>query len=44
MFGTQGGLMVQLRTSRVPTLRDINNIKEGEKQIKKEIINMTGYW
>jgi len=44
MFGTQGGTMVQLRTSHVPTLDDINQIKREKKQIMKEVVNMTGYW
>ena len=44
MFGTQGGTMVQLRTSHVPTLDDIDDIKREKEQIMKEVINMTGYW
>lgn len=44
MFGAQGGGMVQLRTSHVPTMDDLDAIREERKQIKKDIINMTGYW
>ena len=44
MFGAQGGEMVQLRTSHVPTISDLNSLREEQKQIKKDIIEMTGYW
>jgi len=44
MFGAQGGEMVQLRTSHVPTLSDIEDLKREQQQVKKEIINMTEYW
>jgi len=43
-FGAQGGEMVQLQTSRVPTMADIDEWKSEQKQIRKEIIDMTGYW
>jgi len=43
-FGAQGGEMVQLRTSHVPTTNDIRLLEEEEKQIKKDIVDMTGYW
>ena len=44
LFGTQGGTMVQLRTSHVPTMGDYNNFKKEQQQVKKEIIGLTGYW
>jgi hypothetical protein len=44
MFGTQGGTMVQLRTSHVPTMSDLDDLKKEQIQIKKDIIKMTGYW
>ena len=44
MFGAQGGEMVQLRTSHVPTMSDLDDLKKEQKQIKKDIIEMTGYW
>ena len=43
-FGAQGGEMVQLRTSHVPTMADVDEWKAEQKQIRKEIIDMTGYW
>jgi hypothetical protein len=44
MFGTQGGTMVQLRTSHVPTMADYNHFIKEQQQVKKEIIGLTGYW
>jgi len=43
-FGAQGGEMVQLQTSHVLTDSDLNEMEEERKQVKKEIIDMTGYW
>ena len=43
-FGAQGVEMVQLRTSHVPTMADVDEWKAEQKQIRKEIIDMTGYW
>jgi len=43
-FGAQGGGMVQLRTSHVPTEDDIDAWKANALQVKKEIVSMTGYW
>lgn len=43
LFGAQGGELVQLRTSHVPTMSDIKNLKKQQEQVKKEIINLTGY-
>ena len=44
MFGAQGGEMVQLATSHVPTEGDLEELQWEAKQRKKEIIDMTGYW
>jgi hypothetical protein len=44
MFGAQGGEMVQLATSHVPTQDDVDQWRATQKQIRKEIIDMTGYW
>ena len=43
-FGAQGGEMVQLAASHVPTETDLEDWKAEQRQVKKEIINMTGYW
>ena len=43
-FGAQGGEMVQLATSHVPTDSDLRDMEEEAKQVKREIVNMTGYW
>jgi hypothetical protein len=43
-FGAQGGEMVQLASTRVPTMRDVQEEQEEAKQVQKEIVNMTGYW
>ena len=43
-FGAQGGEMVQLQTSHVPTDSDLQEMEEERRQVKKEIIDMTGYW
>ena len=43
-FGAQGGELVQLSTSHVPTQDDVDDWKTEQKQVKKEIIDMTGYW
>lgn len=43
-FGAQGGEMVQLATSHVPTMEDVQAWKQEQRQIRKDIINMTGYW
>jgi hypothetical protein len=44
MFGAQGGEMVQLATSHVPTEADYEELQEEALQRKREIIDMTGYW
>ena len=43
-FGAQGGEMVQLAASHVPTDSDLRDMEEEAKQVRREIINMTGYW
>ena len=40
-FGEQGGAMVQLATSHVPTIEDVDEMEEEREQVRKEIINMT---
>jgi hypothetical protein len=44
MFGEQGGAMVQLATSHVPTMEDVDEMEEEREQMRKEIVDMTGYW
>ncbi len=44
MFGAQGGEMVQLAAGHVPTMEDVEEQKEEARQVRKEIVNMTGYW
>ena len=43
-FGAQGGEMVQLAASHVPTDSDLRDMEEEAKQVRREIVNMTGYW
>lgn len=43
-FGAQGGEMVQLAAGHVPTAEDLEDEEEEQKQVYKEIVNMTGYW
>lgn len=43
-FGAQGGEMVQLAAGHVPTMEDVREAKEEQKQVMREIVNMTGYW
>jgi hypothetical protein len=43
-FGAQGGEMVQLAAGHVPTAADLEEAKEEQNQVYKEIVNMTGYW
>jgi len=44
LFGAQGGEMVQLQTSHVPTLLDTQEMEQERKQVQREIVDMTGYW
>jgi hypothetical protein len=41
-YGAQGGEMVQLQTSHVPTLSDLDAMKEERKQVQRDLIQMTG--
>lgn len=41
-FGAQGGEMVQLASSHVPTAEDAEDMEEEQKQIAREVYNMTG--
>ncbi len=43
-FGAQGGEMVQLAAGHVPTAEDLEEDEEEQKQVYKEIVNMTGFW
>ena len=43
-FGAQGGEMVQLAAGHVPTMSDIREEQDEQKQVFKEIVNMTGGW
>lgn len=43
-FGAQGGEMVQLAAGRVPTAADVEDAREEQKQVYKEIVEMTGFW
>jgi hypothetical protein len=42
MFGAQGGEMVQLASSHVPTAEDEEDWKKEAAQIRRDLINMTG--
>lgn len=41
-YGAQGGEMVQLATSHVPTAEDVKAMQEEQEQVKRDLINMTG--
>jgi hypothetical protein len=43
-FGAQGGEMVQLAAGHVPTMEDVRAQAQEARQMKREIVNMTGYW
>ena len=42
MFGAQGGEMVQLASSHVPTAEDAEDGKREVKQNRRDLIDMTG--
>lgn len=44
LFGTQGGMAVQLASSHVPTMEDVDEMEEEREQVRREIVDMTGYW
>jgi len=41
-YGAQGGEMVQLATSHVPTAEDVKMMQEEQEQVKRDLITMTG--
>ena len=41
-YGAQGGEMVQLATSHVPTAEDVKAMQEEQEQVKRDLINLTG--
>lgn len=41
-FGAQGGEMVQLASSHVPTAEDARAWKREQRQIQSDLLNMTG--
>ena len=41
-FGAQGGEMVQLTSSHVPTAEDARAWKREQRQIQSDLLNMTG--
>lgn len=41
-YGAQGGEMVQLAASHVPTAEDVKMMQEEQEQVKRDLINMTG--
>jgi len=43
-FGEQGGAMVQLQSSHVPTASDFNAFQQEQRQVKKDLIDMTGWF
>jgi hypothetical protein len=41
-FGAQGGEMVQLAASRVPTRQDVRAWRRAQRQIQRDLFNLTG--
>ncbi len=41
-YGAQGGELVQLASSHVPTAEDVKMMQEEQEQIRRDLINMTG--
>lgn len=41
-YGAQGGEMVQLASSHVPTAEDVKAMQEEQEQVKRDLINLTG--
>jgi hypothetical protein len=41
-FGAQGGEMVQLAASHVPTAEDARAWKREQQQVQRDLINLTG--
>jgi hypothetical protein len=42
MFGAQGGEMVQLAAGHVPTEEDAEELNEWNRQVQRDLIDMTG--
>jgi len=42
MFGAQGGELVQLASSHVPTEGDAEDWKKEARQVRKDLVDMTG--
>jgi hypothetical protein len=42
MFGAQGGEMVQLAAGHVPTEEDVQEMEEERRQVRRDLIDMTG--
>jgi hypothetical protein len=42
MFGAQGGEMVQLAAGHVPTEEDVEEMNEWNKQVERDLVDMTG--
>jgi len=42
LFGAQGGEMVQLASSHVPTAEDEEDLKREAAQISRDLVDMTG--
>ncbi len=42
MFGAQGGEMVQLAAGHVPTAEDVQEMEEERRQVRRDLIDMTG--
>lgn len=40
---SQGGALVQLATSHVPTYEDVISARKEQRQIMREVADMTGY-
>lgn len=43
-FGTQGGALVQLATSHVPTEEDVYQWQQEKKRIRHDLVDLTGGW
>lgn len=41
-FGAQGGEMVQLAASRVPTAEDEDDWRQEQMQVQRDLLDMTG--
>lgn len=41
-FGAQGGEMVQLAAGHVPTMEDVQEQEEEARQVRRDLMDMTG--